>query len=148
MRHWVSAGEITGCPRSQACQWLSWNANPCLLGGGGPLESWESLCCLLKWTKQNTESCLNYDFNCCYKSNTKVCFSPCEVEPSQVMTNTVLHFRLLQDLLKQCLLGNVHCLVVLTILIVLGIFSNKCFRTGVPVEYIFLKSVWLTEAVN
>ena len=111
-------------------------------------SAWESLCCLLKWTKQNTESCLNYDFNCCCKSNTKVCFSPCEVEPSQVMTNTVLHFRLLQDLLKQCLLGNVHCLVVLTILIVLGIFSNKCFRTGVPVEYIFLKSVWLTEAVN
>lgn len=58
-------------------------------------------------------------------------------EPSQVMTNTVLHFRLLQDLLKQCLLGNVHCLMVLRILIVLGIFSNKCFRTSAPVEYIF-----------
>lgn len=63
---------VASCPRSQ---WQGWNANPGFLHVMPHLNHGESLCCIIKLTKQDTELCLNYDFNYHCSFNTKVCFS-------------------------------------------------------------------------
>lgn len=103
----------------------------------------EGACAVLLSEQSKIQNCVSTMISTAVASLTqRYAFLPVQLsEPLQVMTGTVLHFRPLQDLLKQCLLGNVHCLIVLIILIVLGIFSSKCFRTRAPVEYIFKKGI-------